>query len=73
MKPEIIPGYTIRERIGAGGYGEVWKADAPGGLVKAVKLSMAAWKGNAPAANSRRSTASRKSAIRSSSPWNASR
>ena len=36
--PEIIPGYTIRERIGAGGYGEVWKADAPGGLVKAVKF-----------------------------------
>jgi hypothetical protein len=28
----------LRERIGAGGYGEVWKADAPGGLVKAVKL-----------------------------------
>ncbi len=38
MRPEIIPGYTIRERIGAGGYGEVWKADAPGGLVKAVKF-----------------------------------
>ena len=38
MTPEIIPGYTIRERIGAGGYGEVWKADAPGGLVKAVKF-----------------------------------
>ncbi|MGA2256562.1 MAG: tubulin-like doman-containing protein [Thermoguttaceae bacterium] len=38
MTPEIIPGYTIRERIGAGGYGEVWKADAPGGLVKAIKF-----------------------------------
>ena len=38
MSPEIIPGYTIRERIGAGGYGEVWKADAPGGLVKAIKF-----------------------------------
>jgi serine/threonine protein kinase len=35
---EPIAGYTLRERIGAGGYGEVWKADAPGGLVKAVKL-----------------------------------
>lgn len=33
-----IPGYTITQRIGAGGYGEVWRADAPGGLVKAVKL-----------------------------------
>lgn len=35
---EPIAGYSLRERIGAGGYGEVWKADAPGGLVKAVKL-----------------------------------
>lgn len=35
---EPIAGYALRERIGAGGYGEVWKADAPGGLVKAVKL-----------------------------------
>ncbi len=35
---EPIPGYRIRERIGAGGYGEVWKADAPGGLVKAIKF-----------------------------------
>ena len=38
MTAEIIPGYTIRERIGAGGYGEVWKADAPGGLAKAIKF-----------------------------------
>jgi len=35
---EPIPGYTIRERIGAGGYGEVWRADAPGGLFKAIKF-----------------------------------
>lgn len=35
---ELIAGYTIRERLGAGGYGEVWKADAPGGLQKAVKV-----------------------------------
>jgi hypothetical protein len=33
-----IAGYTITERIGAGGYGEVWKAVAPGGLAKAVKF-----------------------------------
>jgi serine/threonine protein kinase len=35
---EPIPGYRIRERIGAGGYGEVWRADAPGGLAKAIKF-----------------------------------
>ncbi|HEY6565794.1 MAG TPA: hypothetical protein VIY86_14995, partial [Pirellulaceae bacterium] len=35
---EPIAGYVLKERIGAGGYGEVWKADAPGGLQKAVKI-----------------------------------
>ena len=35
---EPIPGYVLRERIGAGGYGEVWRAEAPGGLQKAVKI-----------------------------------
>src|SRR5436190_19386311 len=35
---EPIAGYTLRERLGSGGYGEVWKADAPGGLAKAIKL-----------------------------------
>ncbi len=33
---EPISGYVLRERIGSGGYGEVWLADAPGGLQKAV-------------------------------------
>jgi serine/threonine protein kinase len=33
-----IPGYALLERIGAGSYGEVWRAEAPGGLVKAVKI-----------------------------------
>jgi serine/threonine protein kinase len=28
----------LKERIGAGGYGEVWSAEAPGGIAKAVKL-----------------------------------
>ncbi|MBL8830144.1 MAG: protein kinase [Planctomycetaceae bacterium] len=35
---QIIPGYECVEKIGAGGYGEVWKVRAPGGLLKALKL-----------------------------------
>ncbi len=35
---EPIPGYVLKERIGVGGYGEVWSAQAPGDLAKAVKL-----------------------------------
>lgn len=35
--PEIT-GYQLRERIGLGGYGEVWKAVGPGGFLKAVKI-----------------------------------
>jgi hypothetical protein len=35
---EPIPGYRMIERIGAGGYGEVWKAEAPGGIAKAIKV-----------------------------------
>ena len=33
-----ILGYTLKKRIGAGSYGEVWMADAPGGITKAVKF-----------------------------------
>lgn len=32
-----LPGYVITDRIGSGGYGEVFKATAPGGIEKAVK------------------------------------
>ncbi|HTN74652.1 MAG TPA: tubulin-like doman-containing protein [Pirellulaceae bacterium] len=35
---ELIPGYVATERLGAGGYGEVWKVEAPGGLHKAIKI-----------------------------------
>ncbi|MEZ6096923.1 MAG: hypothetical protein R3C03_22330 [Pirellulaceae bacterium] len=35
---EEILGYKVIERIGSGGYGEVWRAEAPGGLQKALKV-----------------------------------
>ncbi len=37
-KLEPIPGYVTKELLGTGGYGEVWKCHAPGGLFKAVKF-----------------------------------
>src|SRR5437016_13879855 len=35
---EPIPGYKLIERLGGGGFGEVWKCVAPGGLLKAIKI-----------------------------------
>src|SRR3954454_25381616 len=35
---EPIPGYRLIEPLGSGGFGEVWKCEAPGGLIKAIKL-----------------------------------
>ena len=35
---EPIAGYQLVQRLGTGGYGEVWKATAPGGLAKAMKI-----------------------------------
>jgi hypothetical protein len=35
---EPLPGYRLIEPIGTGGFGEVWKCVAPGGIFKAIKF-----------------------------------
>ncbi len=35
---EVLPGYELITPIGSGGFGEVWKCTAPGGLHKAIKF-----------------------------------
>jgi serine/threonine protein kinase len=35
---EPIPGYRLLNPLGKGGFGHVWKCEAPGGLLKAIKV-----------------------------------
>lgn len=38
VRRDVLPGYETVEQIGSGGYGEVFRAVAPGGIEKAVKV-----------------------------------
>ena len=35
---EPVPGYRLRQRLGRGGFGDVWEATAPDGAVVALKF-----------------------------------
>ncbi len=59
-----LPGYVLQERIGAGGYGEVWSATVPGGSTKQSNLSLAGRMRSGPSMSCGRWTACAKYGIR---------
>ncbi|MDB5308200.1 MAG: pknF 1 [Gemmataceae bacterium] len=48
---EPLPGYVLFEPLGRGGFGEVWKCEAPGGLHKAIKFVAGATGSDAASGN----------------------
>jgi len=38
LNSEPIPGYRLTKPLGSGGSGEVWTCEAPGGILKALKV-----------------------------------